>query len=92
MFRIVYRIFRHTKNWLIVHRPPVLTYLFFAALGCFERFMAARRERRANTEQQQLERWAYFLKYSRKNPPFTLHAEACMAVDTADTQTPRGAA
>ncbi len=89
--RWAYRLYRRTKIWLLVHRPPILTWLFFSALTCFERVLAFLRERKADPRHRQIQSQLYFLKYSRATPPFALRAESQVADDSADCRLPRGA-
>ena len=88
--RFLYRIFRITQLWILRHRPPVLTYLYFAALTQVEIFLAWRHERRVSPAQQALDRHFYFLKYSRQQPPFILRAETILASTSTDHLVPKG--
>lgn len=90
MARLLYRVYRRLKRAMLEYRPPVLTYCFFAALAQIDRLMSPRRMNRWDELAAQVERSLYFARYSRQSPPFVLHSQKRVAVDSDDHRRPRG--
>jgi 2-polyprenyl-3-methyl-5-hydroxy-6-metoxy-1,4-benzoquinol methylase len=91
MGRFLYRAYRRAKVWLLVRRPPLITYAFFAILTCADEMRARGKDRKSDVRRRQMEKQLYFTKFSRRQPPFTLQTEGAVALDSADHQWPRGA-
>ena len=86
----LYRLFHGLKNFLIVHRPPILTWAFFSLLPVLEKLISARRENPLEKLQRDLARQVYFAKFSRTDPPFDLKTNHAVAIDSDDHKWPHG--
>lgn len=90
--RMLYRVFRSLKRYLILKRPPVITGVFFALLPHVERLFSARKADWRTTFERRLHKQAYFAKYSRSEPPFVLQTDHPVALESDDHLWPHGSA
>jgi 2-polyprenyl-3-methyl-5-hydroxy-6-metoxy-1,4-benzoquinol methylase len=90
MTRYLYRLFHGIKTFIIIHRPPALTWLFFSILPLLEQVVSARRESQIERLQRDLYRQIYFSKFCRTRPPFLLKTDHSVAMDSDDHKWPHG--
>ena len=88
--RCLYKLFHRVKNFIIVHKPPGLTWLFFLILPRLENIVSARRENSLERLQRDLYRQVYFTRFSRARPPFMLRTDYVVAIDSDDHKWPHG--
>ncbi len=75
MYRILGKQFRGVKAWLLVHRPPVITRLFFALLYRLNNLMTSRRTSKDERMMNVLWKQNYHAYYAD-------HPERCFRVET----------
>ncbi len=91
LIRLLNKYYRILKGWLLIHKPPVVTGLFFFVLSLLDRLISARRltkfEQLANT----LWKNNYFLYY-KLNPQeiFKIKTNYPVAYTSDDHKFPRG--
>jgi 2-polyprenyl-3-methyl-5-hydroxy-6-metoxy-1,4-benzoquinol methylase len=88
--RLLYRLYRKIKVYLLRHQPPVVTPLFFSLLGWAAKRVSERRKSRRLLWEENISRRVYFVKYKRENPPFVLRTENPVASESHDHRWPHG--